>query len=630
MVFPGRFSTGCLRCRQRKVKCDEAKPTCRRCAVYGKPCTGYTDQFQFRHSRNKPALASAPAPVAVAVAITVAVNVTLPVAVPAQQECKQDHGAKSPEQSLYRKPIDNVQQWRHQEQAARIQAWSNSIVRAPEACYEDVSLFYFVRRFVSPNPADGFPGHLSFLPGLYDSHSNGLLETATLSVAQMAAYNKFGGEKFRVQSYRNYGRAIRMLQGIIGTEEQATDDKVIASILLLCTLKDISGEESGDPGEHAPGLFYLIEKRGPEQIVTSRGAELLFLGLIRLQVHSFLHENDTYVDPGAIATVWGVFDPLLRAMCMMSRTLSLRHRLLPSFVSPEFPTGQSRSARSRPQYDRAATIHGCFETLEDFHTWDAEAASYWQSTFEGRGVPTALGEAASGIAHYDPETACTVILIRSARLILLMSMIAYHSMTADLRLQGFDVGGQQPQHDDVDPAAAAAAAAATAALAHCVPILEQEVGLAIDDILASVPYALGDVGPGGAPGSVPHDGAAAIIIVQSIRLVASCAYSTADQLRKATDVLGRINASIGIRAALGVPDEALNRTRWAHEQEFLRSRMASTRQGSASSNSSSGLSSSLDTNASPVWESSRAHPEPISRAHPEPTSPPQFKFPGQA
>jgi hypothetical protein len=98
----------------------------------------------------------------------------------------------------------------------------------------------------------------------------------------MAAYNKFGGDKFRMQSYRNYGRAIRMLQDIIRSEDQATDDKVIMSVLLLCTLKDISGEESGDPAEHAPGLFYLIERRGPEQIATSRGAELLFLALIRL------------------------------------------------------------------------------------------------------------------------------------------------------------------------------------------------------------------------------------------------------------------------------------------------------------------------------------------------------------
>lgn len=98
----------------------------------------------------------------------------------------------------------------------------------------------------------------------------------------MAAYNKFGGDEFRVQSYRNYGRAIRMLRDAIRSEDQATDDKVMAAILLLCTLKDVSGEESGDPSEHAPGLFYLIEKRGLEQMATSRGSELLFLALIRL------------------------------------------------------------------------------------------------------------------------------------------------------------------------------------------------------------------------------------------------------------------------------------------------------------------------------------------------------------
>lgn len=53
----------------------------------------------------------------------------------------------------------------------------------------------------------------------------------------MAAYNQFGGSKFRLESYLNHGRAIRMLQETILSEDQATDDKVIATILLLCSLK---------------------------------------------------------------------------------------------------------------------------------------------------------------------------------------------------------------------------------------------------------------------------------------------------------------------------------------------------------------------------------------------------------
>ncbi|KAL2258595.1 hypothetical protein VTK26DRAFT_8056 [Humicola hyalothermophila] len=556
MVFPGRFSTGCLRCRQRKVKCDEGKPSCRRCFIYGKPCPGYTDQFQFRHRR----LYSS--------------TETTPSVVSAPVQFKQEEGRgtnparkgrrRSQQVPAREEKCEQQRQPKPEEQlpaAAEDEPWHAVVVRPPEPCYDDVSLFYFIRRFVSPNPEDGFPGHLSALPSLYESHSNGLLEVATLSVAQMAAYNQFGGDKFRVRSYWNYGRALRMMRDIIQAEDRVTDDKVIMSILLLCTLRDISGEGAGDPGQHAPGLFYLIEKRGPEQIATSRGAELLFLALIRLQVYSFLNDNDIYCDPGHIATVWGAFDPLLRALGLMSRTLSLRHKLL-SFARSNSNDSNASHQPPDPSQDssQAASliVQTCFETLDDFHRWDAEAASYWQSTFEKRGPPTALGEVASGTTHYEPETACTMILIRSARLILLVSLIAYYHYHRD--------------HDH-DPVAAA--------LGECVPVLERDVGLAIDDILASVPYALGDVGPGGVPGSVAHDGAPAIVIVHSIRLVESCAYTTPEQLQKAMEVLRRFNAGMGIRAAVGLRDADIHRTRWASEQIFLRSRMAMAATGSS-------------------------------------------------
>jgi hypothetical protein len=34
--------------------------------------------------------------------------------------------------------------------------------------------------------------------------------------------------------------------------------------------------------EHAPGLFYLLERRGLEQLTTDRGTELFLLSLLRL------------------------------------------------------------------------------------------------------------------------------------------------------------------------------------------------------------------------------------------------------------------------------------------------------------------------------------------------------------
>lgn len=50
-----RLSRGCLRCRQRHVRCDEGRPLCRRCINRGEVCEGYRDDASliFRHETDK-------------------------------------------------------------------------------------------------------------------------------------------------------------------------------------------------------------------------------------------------------------------------------------------------------------------------------------------------------------------------------------------------------------------------------------------------------------------------------------------------------------------------------------------------------------------------------------------------
>jgi hypothetical protein len=51
----GRLSRGCLRCRQRRVRCDELRPSCRRCVNRNEVCEGYrdeaTDIFRYETAR---------------------------------------------------------------------------------------------------------------------------------------------------------------------------------------------------------------------------------------------------------------------------------------------------------------------------------------------------------------------------------------------------------------------------------------------------------------------------------------------------------------------------------------------------------------------------------------------------
>lgn len=51
----GRLSRGCLRCRQRRVRCDESRPACQRCIHRNEACEGYRDESSliFRHETDK-------------------------------------------------------------------------------------------------------------------------------------------------------------------------------------------------------------------------------------------------------------------------------------------------------------------------------------------------------------------------------------------------------------------------------------------------------------------------------------------------------------------------------------------------------------------------------------------------
>ncbi|KAI3318857.1 hypothetical protein HD806DRAFT_511171 [Xylariaceae sp. AK1471] len=524
MVFPGRFSTGCKRCRQRKVKCDENRPSCRRCYIYGKPCPGYTDQFHFRFDKTASKQESSS---------------------PSQRR-REESQTPCPPQSQPQpqpQPQPQLQKASGDQDVVQTHVMSSAIMPQLGVSYDHVSLCYFVRRFVTPDEDDNLPGHLSFLPSLYNHDGNGVLELATLSVAQMAAYNQFGGDKFRIQSYQNYGRAVRALRKTIQIEDEVTDDRVLAAVLLLCMFKDIGEDSWGDPSEHASGLYYLLEKRGVEQLCTNRGFELFLLALLKLQVHSFLHQDDRYSDPGGLVAWLSLFDPIMRAMSLMTRTMQLRGNLLKCGIgqNTEYELGEDLSQsdhQGRSNETDASVLQACFEALEEFDNWDSEAESYWKNTFDGRNIPAALGEIATKATYYDSKTACIIILVRSARLILLLSILEYYDTirVSYSEAESWRVGDE-------------------AAWVDCIPVLEQSIRLTIDDMLCCVPFAMGDLGPEGQSVSMPHDGAAALVIIQPVKLVTYCAYATPEQRKCGQDILGRMKSAIGLRSATSYEEQ---------------------------------------------------------------------------
>lgn len=199
MVFGGRFNTACRLCRKRRVKCDEGRPGCRKCAIYGKPCPGYSDTFHFAHQTGPAKSASRP---------------------------------RAPEtaQTTSRAPLS------HRRYAASASAFpprgstlgSETHYAYPPALLapgldppeEALSLYYFMNRFACRAECAGLPGYLNFLFSLYDPSKSDAFELATLSAARMVAYNRTRqtNKTLRDKSYRDHGLSVAKVRRLL-TEE---------------------------------------------------------------------------------------------------------------------------------------------------------------------------------------------------------------------------------------------------------------------------------------------------------------------------------------------------------------------------------------------------------------------------
>ncbi|KAH7024636.1 uncharacterized protein B0I36DRAFT_366565 [Microdochium trichocladiopsis] len=691
MVFPGRLSTGCKLCRRRKVKCDETKPGCNRCAVYGRPCPGYGDNFQFRPQEAK---------IKKAVSSKSRGPDTKPSATP---NVKQRHDStardsgesfagkltsqpagfeevvfkQEPLQSdqsdhvVSRKPTLKLEQWQpehqffvtplpapqqrrhsHQHQpprrhrqhehhpsrnqpqnlelnfASSYQQWLEAPLPSPPPtqCREQQSLCYFMSRFVARNMSDPFPGHLSFLYDLYDGDHMSSLELATLSAAEMTAYNKFGVPEMKQRAYRHRGAALRALSTSLGSSDRNVrfSDKTIGTVLLLATFADINGEGAAGDGGHAAGLHYLLEQRGKEQLMTKTGSEIFFLGVMRLHIHAFVTNDFSYADPGGYSELMQDVDPLWRGRALVCKIPRLRSALSDHLDAMakryELETDgndnatQPKSRETSPVRDESALplpplqeddiqeimilYMGCMKVLHELNEWDQTIATSpafnpdiaevstpdlnspisplsakppsnstsFDGTFSSHPQKQPLPK------RYDTGTACTVILLKSSRVMLLLKLLAYFKQLKDWvvaypRLLG-DPANPNPLLAAVfsDPSASMAdiekmlddVRESLSEIERCVPFA---VGHEEDDLDGIASFQEGGGGfyartVGGISGNTRRlatnqveVAAAALIIMHSLILVAMCPYSTPAQKKMSVDVLSRMDKNMGIRAA---------------------------------------------------------------------------------
>ncbi|KAL5332851.1 hypothetical protein BJX70DRAFT_91224 [Aspergillus crustosus] len=241
MVYPGRPSTGCQTCRNRRIKCDETRPTCKACVRTGRECPGYPHPLDVmlrpqtgmvRKSRNTPA------------------------ATPKRDDV--DAEAQSSNSVLSRLPC--------------YPETSSSIVspQIPGGLYlpreDTVTALFFNSYVYTPRDPMVRMGSMEILPQLYAAaSSNSHLHMSALSVAffSVAAWTR--QKNLLQEAHRFFGKALsRTRQALQGDVEQNFDEILMTLMLLyLYELFTSIKENKPSPKHHLRGAIALINSCDP-------------------------------------------------------------------------------------------------------------------------------------------------------------------------------------------------------------------------------------------------------------------------------------------------------------------------------------------------------------------------------
>ncbi|KAB5522151.1 hypothetical protein GE09DRAFT_1155251 [Coniochaeta sp. 2T2.1] len=233
MGYHGVLSKGCERCRQRKVRCDQRKPSCLKCEKVKTQCPGYRNltDVLFRDESAK---------IAQRVRIISKEDVPQPSSDP-----------------LPLHPISLI---------AIPQPLSQPLT-------EHASAFFFTKYY----SCDG-EGPQAWLARTYPILPKDNALRAVIEAAGMAGIsNVYHAPSLAARSKQQYGIALDALKKSLSDPKEAVKDETLMTVNLFGLFEFITftnWDQSRAWAAHIKGAVALLQLRGPEQFDTERGGQL--------------------------------------------------------------------------------------------------------------------------------------------------------------------------------------------------------------------------------------------------------------------------------------------------------------------------------------------------------------------
>ncbi|KAK0385938.1 hypothetical protein NLU13_7113 [Sarocladium strictum] len=264
MVYSGKPSAACERCRNRRLRCNLAKPSCAACIRAKVECVGFRDQvvFSFRDQ-----------------------NEVIARKHHARLERKRlkvvsrtkSASSKSPTNASVSSPIIPAASGLSLSNTDTNKDTTTPCVLSPYTIapqVQELARCYFYANHVSGSSQGR---HLSFLKPIIKECKDHILDAAVSAVALAAFANIHASPSLTVKSQAEYAAALSKTNRALGDPQLCKSDNVLAAVMLLGMYEIVACTDDRFVGRwinHVDGAAKLLEVRGPEQLSTPLGLEI--------------------------------------------------------------------------------------------------------------------------------------------------------------------------------------------------------------------------------------------------------------------------------------------------------------------------------------------------------------------
>ncbi|EED15521.1 C6 transcription factor, putative [Talaromyces stipitatus ATCC 10500] len=290
MVYSGRPSTGCYLCRRRKIKCDEARPGCRNCEIYGKTCPGYRPQIVLQD--------------------------------------KSHHTSRKWRSTLV---AGNDAQHKSSDLSREHEHDALALTTKPrwlaDVSMDDRALCYFFDQYTTQRTPDSLPGALESIPLLYvlcrENEVAGSPSSCLRWAVEAAALTSYANEAhdrhLAFQARQRYGLALQGLKEALSMPVEKMQDSTLATILLLVIFEDINGERTQLESSHTAGLE-LVARLHTYRRLDSKYSRCLFnFAYTQLQIQILGLGSQPKLDLHFLVDLFDRSDPLQSLMSIVTK-----------------------------------------------------------------------------------------------------------------------------------------------------------------------------------------------------------------------------------------------------------------------------------------------------------------------